>query len=94
MGVLTFLISASVFANDKKATCPSHLVNFWKSFAMHTENPDAIPGFLLTNECFRATTSPEFYKIALKRLDNPENEAYVGQLYAELSWTNGYTYDQ
>ena len=87
------LASTSVFANGNKTECPTQLVNFWKTFAMHTENPDAIPSFLLTNECFRATTSPEFYNIALKRLDNPENMKLIGQLYSELSWSNGYVYE-
>ncbi len=90
---ILLLASASAFANNDKIECPTHLVNFWKTFAMQTENPDAIPGFLLSNECFRATTSPEFYELALKRLDHPENAKLVGQLYSELTWTNGYTYE-
>ena len=91
---ITALFLASIpVAAEEPTGCPTELVNFWKTFAMHTQNPDAIPGFLLTNECFRATTSPEFYEIALKRLDNPENPNYVRQLYAELTWTNGYIYE-
>lgn len=95
-GCLTSIFFLSLVGNtafaDPEGKCPAELVNFWKNYAMNSQNLEAIPGFLLTNECLRATTSPEFYLTTLKRLDHPENVDFVTVLYAELSWTDGYKY--
>lgn len=79
------LAGTNVQANPGDA-CPAELVNFWKNFAVNTENYSAIPVFLIENECFRARVSTDFHTAMEKRLDNPDEERYIDQLYANLDW--------
>ena len=71
---------------ETKDACPADLVNFWKNFAVNTDNYSAIPEFLLRNECFRARVSTEFHTAMVNRFDNPDDPQYVDQLYAQLDW--------
>ena len=71
---------------DMKDNCPADIVNFWKNFAVKTENYTAIPVFLIENDCFRARVSTDFHTAMEKRFDHPEDLRYVDQLYAHLDW--------
>jgi hypothetical protein len=73
-------------ADSSHSECPNEVVNFWKNFALDNNNPDAIPGFLLTHDCMRSTSSTEFYTTTLQRLDHPDKEEFVHKLYAKLGW--------
>lgn len=70
--------------------CPVELVNYWKNFATKMDNPDAVPRFLLENNCFRAVGTTQFPVLASERLDNPGQQELVDKLYAQLTWTSGH----
>lgn len=88
-----FLLFANTAAQAGKESnlCPADLVNFWKNYAADTENYSGIPVFLLTNECFRALVSTEFHTAMVNRFDDPNNEKYVSDLYAQLDWNKNTT---
>lgn len=66
--------------------CPSNLVNFWKNFAFNTDNYDSVPAFLLQNNCLRVRSSTAFHTAMIHRFDEPNNETYIHELYAQLDW--------
>lgn len=70
--------------------CPAEMVNFWKNFANKMDNPDAVPRFLLQNNCFRAVGTTDFPVLTVERLNNPDHQELVDRLYAQLAWTDGY----
>lgn len=85
---LILALGSSTAANAEPGNkCPAELVNFWKSFAIRTENPDAIPRFLLQNDCFRALGITAFPELTRKRLDQPGRTELVDQMVAQLGWT-------
>ena len=92
--VTASLLGVSAAQADMKDTCPAEMVNFWKNFAVNTENYSAFPVFLLENECFRARVSTEFHTAMEKRFDHPEDQRYVDQLYAQLDWAKPATSSQ
>jgi len=86
LGVIALIASSSIaWANDKEI-CPNELVNFWKNFALDTENYESIPAFLLSNHCFRARTTTSFHDAMSKRFDEPNNIAHLNELHAQLDW--------
>jgi hypothetical protein len=81
------LLSGSiVLADNQEDPCPADLVNLWKNYIVNTENYTAIPAFLLKNGCMRALVSTDFHAAMASRLDHPEIEKYVDDLYAQLDW--------
>jgi hypothetical protein len=85
--VFLLILSNTTFAEKHDNPCPSELVNFWKNYAVNTDNYSAIPEFLLRNECFRARVSTEFHKAMVNRFDYPEDPRFVDQLFAQLDWS-------
>ncbi len=83
--VLSFS-SFCVLAEKQVDPCPADMVNLWKNYAANTENYKAIPAFLLKNECLRAMVSTDFHTAMVSRLDHPEDDKYVDDLYAQLDW--------
>lgn len=79
------LLSGSLALADDKQ-CPTDLVEHWKAFAVHTENADAIPRFLLDNGCLDVKGSTDFPQLTQQRLDYPEQAELVEQMYARLNW--------
>lgn len=88
---LLIILSNSALADKYDNQCPTKLVNFWKNYAVKSDNYSAIPEFLLRNECFRARVSTEFHKAMINRFDYPEDQRYVDQLFAQLNWTKNAT---
>lgn len=89
VGSALLLASAVASAEKHENPCPSELVNFWKTYAVNTDNYSAIPEFLLRNECFRARVSTDFHTAMVSRFDHPENPRFVDELYAQLDWKSG-----
>lgn len=83
---LLILFSSLATAEKNEDRCPADLVNLWKDYAANTENYDGIPVFLLENECMRALVSTKFHTAMVKRLDHPDVDKYVDDLYAQLDW--------
>ena len=88
LALTTGLLGAVSVQADMKDSCPAEIVNFWKNFAVNTDNYTAIPVFLIQNECFRARISTDFHTAMEKRFDHPNDLKYVDQLYAQLDWGN------
>jgi len=88
---LLLILSNATFADTYNNPCPSELVNFWKNYAVNSDNYSAIPEFLLRNECFLARVSTEFHKAMVNRFDHPEDPRFVDQLFAQLDWRQNTT---
>ena len=92
LSALLLTLSLAALAAPDATKCPADKVNFWKNYAVSADNGDVVPRFLLNNNCFRARVTTDFHSIMLKRLDNPDQDELVDQLFTQLSWTNGYDY--
>ena len=64
--------------------CPSHLVNFWSSYARKNANVESIPAFLISNNCISKNTSLKFFTAMKKRFDEPEQEQWTDDLEQAL----------
>lgn len=80
------MLSSSLFAEQEQGKqCPTQLVNYWQNFAKHAQSPDATPYFLLNNRCFTVKGSTDFAKLIQLRLDEPERNELVDQMYVHLN---------
>jgi hypothetical protein len=71
----------------KEAQCPSHLVNFWSSYARKNANLDSIPAFLISNHCINKNISLKFFTAMKKRFDEPEQKQWTDDLEQALGDT-------
>lgn len=77
--------AAATLAEDNKQ-CPQELVTFWQTVSTRMENADAVPRFLLNNQCIKVQGSTEFPALTAQRLDDPERQELIDQMYAQLNW--------
>jgi hypothetical protein len=64
--------------------CPSHLVNFWSSYARKNDNLNSIPAFLISNNCINKNISLTFFTAMKKRFDEPEKKQWTDDLEQAL----------
>lgn len=91
MNTKTILISlialqSPVLLAQESEKCPADLVQYWKAAVVRMDNADAVPRFLINNQCLQVQGSTEFPQLAVQRLDDPEHPELVDRMYAQLNW--------
>ena len=89
-----FVYLSSFATAEEQPKCPSEAVDFWQKYARKTSNDEGVPGYLLKNKCIDVDASTLFSTTFAQRLDNPQQQNLVDILYSELTWTDGYDYEQ